>query len=308
MSVKTTNTNLIFQNEPENKVKILVDGRALCYASMFWALNRFSDWKDIKGAILYCFLVKLEAASKAFRTNRFIFCWDSETSLRKQLYPEYKAKRKHDEETEQYIEFFAVIQKEILPRIGFTNNLCIDGYEADDIIASIAKNENKMPLVIYSEDSDLYQCLKPNVCMMSVKRASCEAKPSIMTPSRFVDMADVFGGVETSQWADVKAIAGCKTDNVEGIRGVGYITAAKYLLGKLKGNKKALIDNSKDTIEFTGKLVRLPFAGTPDKFDIQADSFDRNAFLKILQNYGMEVMLNRIFWDKFFETTEEVSE
>jgi len=80
-------------------------------------------------------------------------------------------------------------------------------------------------------------------------------------------------GIAPSQWADVKAIAGCSSDGVEGVRGVGEKTAAKFLRGNLKPASKAhqAIVAGNNVWRRNLPLVRLPFPGV-GKFDLESDS------------------------------------
>jgi len=77
-------------------------------------------------------------------------------------------------------------------------------------------------------------------------------------------------GLQPKQWATVKAVAGCNSDNVKGIPGIGEKTAAQFLTGNLarhlaKFDKIATAP--KADIDFRLRLVKLPFEGT-NEFDL----------------------------------------
>lgn len=180
--------------------------------------------------------------------------------------------------------------------MGFNNVVQYEGLEADDIIASICINEKKLPVVIYSEDADLYQCLKGNVTILSPSRSS-DKFPSLMTVLKFQKIFEL----DPSMWVEVKAIAGCATDNVKLLKGIGETTAIRYLKGELKsGMKKALIDVSPDVIAFTRKLVELPFGGEVLDIKYKPDDFNKEYFAKVIQEYGLASMATDSFWDDFF--------
>lgn len=284
---------------PENATKLLVDIRGVLYASYFWARKEYDaeNQHEFESAVLFRFFTKLRCAHYYANTNRIIFCCDSATSKRKEIYADYKGKRTKDEYFDRYRAFFLKVQNEILPFMGFKNILTADGLEADDIIASICLQESKLPIVIYSEDGDLYQCLKHNVHMMSIKRASLDNDATIMYPSKFEKLF----GIPCSRWAEVKSMAGCTTDNVKGIENVGEGRAIKYLLGELpNGMVKSRIERSADVIEFTKRLVKLPFDGVVIPFTWQPDDFNKDNILKVIEEYSLTSMMDGKFWSAFF--------
>lgn len=279
---------------PENAAKLLVDTRGLIYAAYFWAKKQYDpeNRKEFEGAMLARVFSKLRTAHYYANTNRIIFCCDSPTSKRRELFPEYKSRRPKDEYFAMYRDFFLRIQNEILPSIGFRNILEADGLEADDIIASICLQENKLPVVIYSDDADLYQCIKHNVTMMSIVRGT----NYIMDTAKF---EQVFG-IGPDRWADVKAISGCPTDCVPGVLRCGEARAVKYLKGELKpGVVKARIQLAEEQIKFTDRLVRLPFDGVVLPFTWEIDEFNKKAILDLTEEYTLLFMQDN-FWGTFF--------
>lgn len=284
---------------PENATKLLVDIRGVIYSSYFWAKKHYNieNRKEIESAILLRFFEKIKTAMYYAKTNKVIFCCDSATSLRREIYPEYKGRRAKDEHFDMYREFFLTIQNEIIPSIGFANVIEAEGLEADDIIASICCAEDKLPIVIYTEDADLYQCIKSNVTIMSINRSGTEA--CLMYPTKFEKMFDI----SHTKWADVKAICGCTTDNIPGIPGVGETIAIKYLNGKLpNGVRKARIESEpgQAIIKFTDRLVRLPFDGVVIPFEWQPDKFNHKYIANMYNTYSLYSMQTE-YWDKFFQ-------
>jgi DNA polymerase-1 len=283
---------------PENATKLLVDIRAVIYASYFWAKKNYDieDRKEMESAILMRFFDKIKMAHRYAKTNRVIFCCDSAKSIRREIYPDYKGKRAKDEHFELYRDFFLKIQNEIVPNMGFMNVIEAEGLEADDVIASICIQETRLPVVVLSDDADLYQCIKSNVSIMSVTRSANEA--CLMYPAKF----ERIFGINHERWADVKSIAGCTTDNVPGIEGVGEKFAMKYLTGQMSnGIRKARIEREEGQaiIKFTDRLVRLPFDGNVIPFEWQPDEFNRKYIVKLIEEYSL-LQMQTEFWDKFF--------
>jgi DNA polymerase-1 len=283
---------------PENATKLLVDTRALIYASFFWAKKNYDveNRKEMESAMLLRLFDKIKLAHRYAKTNRIIFCCDSPKSIRKEIYPEYKGKRSKDEYFEVYKDFFLKIQNEIIPNIGFANVLEAEGLEADDIIASIALQEKRLPVVIFSDDGDLYQCIKSNVTVMSINRSAAEA--CLMYPAKF----ERIFGISHERWADVKSIAGCSTDNVPGLTNIGEKMAIQYLNGKMpNGVRKTRIESEEGQKirAFTDRLVRLPFDGIVIPFEWKPDNFNHRYISKLIEEYSLYTMQHE-FWDKFF--------
>lgn len=287
-----------FKTVPENSAKVLVDIRGLMYNAFFGAKKHYNVniREDMESAMLHQIFAKLKLAMRTARTNKIIFCCDSATSIRKGLFPEYKGRRTKDEDFIRYKDFFMYVQNEVIPSMGFSNVLEAEGLEADDIIASIAKSENKLPILILSDDADLYQCLKDNVYMMSIRGRDDVAR--IMTPSKFEKLF----GLPANRWADVKALAGCGTDCVPGIPGIGESKAIAYVLGTMNPNGITYkrIQNSQEIIELTDRLVRLPFDGHVLTFTYEPDKFDFKFISNLINKYSL-ITLESPFWEGVFK-------
>jgi 5'-3' exonuclease len=278
------------ESEDTNQVYILLDCNNTAYKARFTT-------GILDNGIIFGFLRQILTLSKRFKTNKFLFCWDSRKSFRKLVYPEYKAQRKvsrenhTDEEKRLYkllLEQMSILRKDILPELGFVNNYMKTGYEADDIIASISKSVNDEEIVIVSTDNDLLQLLNENNCIMSDKK--------IITKSDFEDS----WGIHPKSWGDVKAIAGCSTDNVKGIPGVGEKTAVKYIQGNLKKSSKVFrkIEENYDIINTNEKLVKLPFEGIGN-FEIREDSLLEENFKSAFKNLGFRSFFQENSWESW---------
>ena len=283
---------------PENSAKLLVDIRGLMYNAYFWAKKHYvvTVREDMESAMLHQIFMKLKLAMRTARTNKVIFCCDSATRLRTKLYPEYKGRRVKDEHFMMYKDFFLKIQNEIIPSMGFANVLEAEGLEADDIIASICIKEEKLPVLILSDDADLYQCLKDNVYMMAIRGRDEVAR--IITPAKFEKLF----GIPANRWADVKALAGCVTDCVPGIPGVGETKAIAYVTGTMNptGLTYMRIQRSQDVIDLTSRLVRLPFDGHVLEFEYEKDKFDLKYISDLINKYNL-ITLESQFWTRLFE-------
>lgn len=266
---------------------VIVDANSICHR----VRHKLGDlsFEESKVGIIFGFLRQILSVSKRLNSNKFLFCWDSRSRKRIEIYPQYKANRKK-EKTGEEIELdeiayaqFSALRTEILPFIGFRNNFLVEGFESDDIIARIVKDNNN-DFVIVSTDSDLYQLLTNNVSMLI-----SNDKPLITK-----DYFKKTYGISPSQWVDVKAIAGCSSDNVTGLKGVGVKTAIKYLRGELssRGRSNRVIEAGNSIIELNRKVVRLPFDGI-GSFKIKKDEFSFDNFLTICKKYGFNSFLSK---------------
>ena len=267
---------------------LLIDCSAVCYRALYSSGHlKTSDGRP-SGVYFGFFniLYKLCCNGKA---AHFVFCWDSQQSHRKLLFPEYKGNREHSEDVVEAFKQFKHLRTHILPELGFINNLFKVGYEADDLIASVCKYDppkRNQEYCIVSADHDLYQLLTPNICMWE---PSTKVKP--YTYEKFREQWKANPNI----WGTVKAIAGCKTDGVPGIPGVAEKTAIKHLT--VKPVPKIQSPENQQIIERNKKLVMLPFWSTP-KFRLDWDfkpsfrsfidmchEYEFNTFLKHRQNW-----------------------
>jgi len=260
---------------------LLLDVSNLCFRHYFALPKLMHD--DAPTAVLFGFLRELVSLSERFRSVRFVFAFDSGVSLRKKACPTYKSNR-HSAEREEVKRRELIGEqinnlRDILSDLGYANVFGAKGYEADDVIASISLDNVEDDVVIVSNDRDLYQLL--------------DRGTSIWNGKYTVDL-ETFERewkIPPHLWATVKAIAGCLTDCVEGIRGVGEKTAAKYIRDELKSSlktHKAIVEGAKMWGENI-LLTRLPYEGCP-KFTIREDDFSADAWKGVCDKYGFDTL------------------
>lgn len=281
----------------KSRKTIIVDCNYLGHASRFAIDSNLRTSKGIYTNVIYGFLETILNLCNYYVTNDLIFVWDSKESKRKELFPDYKKSRHKDlteEErkalTEAYKQF-KKLRKRILPALGFNNNFMVSGYEGDDLIADIVMNDPYgKEFLIYASDHDLYQLLSYNVSIIK--------KSGIYTVKDFVNEF----GISPKKWWRVKVLAGCASDEVPGIKGVGEKTACKYLKNELKEKSvtyKKIVDE-KEEIETKNKpLVKLPFEGLPH-IELQKNKFDLEKTKEIFEYYELQSFLDN------FDEWEEI--
>lgn len=236
---------------------------------------------------MFGFLKQILSLSKKFETNKFIFTWDSRKSFRKDIYPTYKENRRKEQtpEEEQLYKIafkqFHELRMKVLPKLGFKNNFIQTGLEADDIIAVVTQNHTN-EFIIISADHDLYQLLTPTVSMYSNKGKK------LTTDLSFTEEY----GVTPKEWAFVKQIAGCSTDNVKGVETIGEKRAISFIKDTLKHESKwyNTIIKSNEIIERNEALVKLPFEGTKTPEIVIDETFFFANFIEITDEYVFKSM------------------
>jgi len=258
-------------------ITLLVDSHGVGYRS-------YHSTGSLDSGIAYGFLTTVLQLAERYKTNQFVFTWDGPGSLRKKLFPAYKISRdvKTQEEVAERMMIhtqFDALREHILPKLGFCNHWQQSGYEADDLVASAIINNPTKSFVIVSSDHDLFQLLQYHNC----KGQHLLSNGKLMTSSSFMAKYRL----PARDWATVKAIAGCPGDGVIGVRGVGELTAIKYLLGELAGGCKERLIETGDVhiISRNYKLVRLPYPGVKP-LTIGKDSFDEENVQEVFSDLG----------------------
>ena len=272
------------------KATVIVDSNYLCHRA--WHTTGMLSYKDKPVGVIFGFLNQLFTIGKTLQPQNVIFCWDSRKSIRKHKYPFYKSKTLKQREADMSDAFpqFTELRKEILPKLGFPNNFMQPGYEADDLIAKIVRtnasntSENRTKYIITSSDDDLLQLIDDCIIYNLGK-------------DRIITEDDLLAeyGVTPSQWVEVKKIAGCKSDTVPGVPGVGEITAVKYLTGRLKPESKKYqaieLHGTKELYARKEWLVKLPLPGTKLP-NIRQSKFSKKELVKLCDELGFTRLRN----------------
>jgi len=227
----------------------------------------------------------VEICEELFATDLTVLAFDYGRNVRREVYPEYKANRRAgtDEEKATKEEYLRQIKKmpKVFRRMGYRNILSQWGYEADDIIASVVLSMGKEDwAVIVSADQDLWQLIRVNVICYDPR---AKRKMSVKT---FTDE----WGVPPELWPHVKSLAGDPGDNLEGLRGIGLKTAAKYFgaPGKVTDKARAVIEAGISVHNRNLGLIRLPFPGTED-FELVPDEVTAERREFVFEKLGASV-------------------
>jgi 5'-3' exonuclease len=238
---------------------------------------------------LFGFYRSLKTLQSHSGSDRFVFCFDLPPYLRKNVSPGYKSNRSSpDEDVKRQIELLRTDQ---LERVGFKNVFYQKGYEADDVIASVVNNlKAGDKAIVVSADHDLYQLLNKDVTIHAP--SALKARPSKTVNRKwFVDEY----AVTPEQWPLVKAIAGCPSDNVVGVYGVGETIACAHVAGRTVNlpSKRAIEAFVKTPqYETNLKLVKLPYPGCRDFKPIE-DKVEPAKWDELMASLGMRSLVAR---------------
>jgi 5'-3' exonuclease len=240
--------------------------------------------------VLFGVFREILALRKRFSPCVFCFCFDVGESKRKEIYPAYKQKPllMGDSLGDLRLQI-KLMREQLLEEMGFANVFGIDGYEADDLIASIGYAcEHPAKVTMVSSDKDLYQCLN------GLESPDCPAnwpnisiwKPIVKEEYGMSDFVDEYG-INPGSWPMIKAMMGDVSDNIPGIEGVGIKKAIKFLGGKLsKGKIRDRIRTNPQIIERNLKLVTLPFPSTP-RLKVKETPFNERKWNAAVNKLGM---------------------
>ena len=207
---------------PESRL-LLLDGHSLAYRA-FYALpvENFSTTTGQPTNAVFGFTSMLINVLRDERPTHVAVAFDvSRQTFRTESFPEYKANR-----ASSPAEFAGQVDliREILVALGIPV-LSIEGYEADDIIATLVRRsaDRDMSVDIVTGDRDAFQLVSDRVTVLyPVKGVSDLAR---MTP----EAVEAKYGLSPAQYPDYAALRGDPSDNLPGIPGVGEKTASKWI-------------------------------------------------------------------------------
>jgi DNA polymerase-1 len=268
MSAMATKSNSSF------KRLLLIDGHSMAYRA-FFALpaENFTTAQGQHTNAIYGFATMLISLLKDEKPTHVAVAFDvSRKTFRTEIFPDYKANRaKTPDEFRSQMSYLHELVK------GFgINQFELEGFEADDIIATITKRAEKegAEVLICTGDRDSFQLVTDQTTVLYPRRGVSEM--ARMTP----DAVQEKYGMSPDQYPDFAALRGDPSDNLPSIPGVGEKTAAKWVVeygsltellgqvekvgGKVGDSLRANVENVKRNRELTQLLHDAPIDFTID--------------------------------------------
>ena len=241
----------------------LIDGHALAYR-MYFALTAGGSsqrWQTSKGeptAGIYGFARELVRVLEQEKPEYLAVAFDVGKTFRDEIFPEYKATREKmpDELRSQIERIREMVDAFHIPRLE------MEGFEADDVLGSVAKiaAEQGLGVKIITGDRDLLQLVNERTAVYLAG-----------DDQTYITDQDVINklGVRPDQVVDYKALVGDTSDNIPGVKGVGEKTATALLekfgtldaiyqnIDQVENRWKAKLEANKDAAYMSRDLARI---------------------------------------------------
>ena len=204
----------------------LIDGNSLAYRAFFALPESIATSTGIPTNAIFGLASMLVKILTEYGQLPTIVVWDGGYTGRKELYPEYKAQRssRPDLLKEQWPHF-----EPLVSAFGYSN-LRVEGFEADDVIASIAElakhaggGGEPIPVTILTGDRDAFQLIDATTKIMAPGRG--------ITDTKLYDTQGVIDryGITPELVPDFIGLKGDTSDNIPGVPGIGDKTASELL-------------------------------------------------------------------------------
>ncbi len=263
----------------------LIDGHALAYRT-YYALTsggtNSARWLTSKGeptAGIYGFTSVLLRLLEQERPDYLAVVFDTGKTFRDELYPDYKATReKMPEDLRPQIDRIReLVDTFNIPRAE------LEGYEADDVLGSLANwaVDQGLTVKIITGDRDLLQLVNDRITVNLPGRSLSDAQ------DYFPDDVKESLGVWPDQVVDLKAIIGDRSDNIPGVYGVGEKTAVKLL------EKYQNLDNIYQHIDEVTSRFQIKLIEGKD------EAYLSQKLAQIVSNLDLKIDLDQAKPDKF---------
>ena len=199
----------------------LIDGNSLAYRAFFALPESIATHDGRPTNAIYGLASMFAKMLIDHDPAAVVVAWDAGMSGRDKTYEPYKAQRKSrpDLLKEQWPHFIPLAEA-----FGFSN-VRVEGFEADDVIASLVKRarEDGTDVMVVSGDRDVYQLVEDGVRVMTTSRG--------VTDTKIYDTEGVIEryGVPPELVTDLIGLKGDTSDNIPGVPGIGDKTAAQLL-------------------------------------------------------------------------------
>ena len=265
----------------------LIDGHAQIYRAYYAPFRDLTapSGEPTRATHVFCQMLLNLIRDRSPDYLAMVMDVSDETVFRKDIYPAYKANREPSPEdlSPQIDRIVSILQTARVPILR------TPGYEADDILATLARRHasDGLHVHIVSRDKDLEQLLSERVTLYD------PLKDEEITPQRLRELK----GWSPEQAIEAQILMGDTVDNIPGVKGIGAKTAAKLLekygsalgviehAGELTPKQRENVLAFAPQVETARRLVTLN-ADTPIDFDLEAARCERFTWRDVLPIFG----------------------
>ncbi|HST32870.1 MAG TPA: DNA polymerase I, partial [Solirubrobacteraceae bacterium] len=283
----------------------LIDGPSLVYRAFFALPESIATSTGVPTNAIFGFASMLVKIVTEYGVQPTVVAWDAGSSGRTEVYAEYKAQRRSrpDLLKQQW-----PAMEPLVEAFGYSN-VKIEGYEADDVIASLAEHalhaDPPVPVMIVTGDRDAFQLIDPAglVKVMATSRGITDTK--IYDRQAVIDRY----GIPPESIPDFYGLKGDTSDNIPGVPGIGDKTASELIqsygtledvlshIDEIKGAKRKenLIAHAEDAR--VSKQLATVQRDVAVEFDIAAESVrepDRSRVREVFREYELRDPLRRL--------------
>jgi DNA polymerase-1 len=257
---------------------LLIDGHSMAYRA-FYALpaENFTTAQGQHTNAIYGFATMLLSLLSSEKPTHVAVAFDvSRKTFRSEIFPEYKANRaKTPDEFRSQMSYL----HELVSAFGITT-FEVEGFEADDVIATITKQAERegAEILICTGDRDSFQLVNEKTTVLYPKRGVSDL--ARMTP----DAVQEKYGMSPEQYPDFAALRGDPSDNLPSVPGVGEKTAAKWVVEY--GSLHELIANIDKLGGKVGQSLR----------DSINDVIRNRELTQLVANVPLELSIDALAW------------
>ena len=284
------------------KKLVIIDGKSVFYRG-YYAMGNLSLEDGTPTGGVYGFASLAFEVIRKLKPDYVVVAWDKKgtsTAKRSAIYPEYKAGRK--KAPDDFYEQIPLL-KDFLKTLGWPL-FETDGYEADDILGTLAVQANKLGVEanLITSDLDMLQLIDENTKVFAMKRGFSDIEEFDL------EYFENKYGLKQSQFLDLKALQGDSSDNIPGVPGIGPKTATQLLqefftlegiYGNLENIKPAWrkkLEDGKD-LAFMSKKIAEIFLDAPVELnfeDADIHNFNYEEVLKMLRKLEFNSLVRKI--------------
>lgn len=284
------------------KKLVIIDGKSVFYRG-YYAMGNLSLEDGTPTGGVYGFASLAFEVIRKLKPDYVVVAWDKKgtsTAKRSAIYPEYKAGRK--KAPDDFYEQIPLL-KDFLKTLGWPL-FEIDGYEADDILGTLAVQANKLGVEanLITSDLDMLQLIDENTKVFAMKRGFSDIEEFDL------EYFENKYGLKQSQFLDLKALQGDSSDNIPGVPGIGPKTATQLLqefftlegiyenLENIKTAWRKKLEAGKDSAFMSKKIAEI-FLDTPVELNFEdADirNFNYEEVLKMLRKLEFNSLVRKI--------------